>query len=59
MADETGVEDILKSVYNVIGETMGRAEQTMDVVGSALRLGDYVPGLSTAAKLTKGIATGK
>ncbi|MYS87376.1 hypothetical protein [Embleya scabrispora] len=59
MADETGVEGIAEAFYNLIGETMQRAEQTLDVVGAQVQLGDFLPGLDIAAKVAKGVATGR
>ncbi|MET7299628.1 hypothetical protein [Embleya sp. NPDC005575] len=59
MADETGVEDILGGFYDLVGATMQRAEQTLDVIGSQVKLGDLLPGLSVAANVAKGVATGR
>lgn len=59
MADETGVEDIFKAFYGLMGAVFDRAESTLDTVGKGVKAGSIVPGLAPAADLVRSISAGK
>lgn len=59
MADETGVEDIFKAFYGLMGAAFDRTDALTDAIGKGVKAGSIVPGLAPAANLVRSISAGK